>query len=74
MKYDRGWNLEKGRWPPETFSAEEIPEELNRLDLSEDETKKPSKQTDDPDVQRRLDAVEVFYVSFNLASIPGTEN
>ncbi|KAJ5564034.1 hypothetical protein N7513_000276 [Penicillium frequentans] len=55
MKYDRGWNL----------SPEDLRDELDQLNLSSDpeasQTRKSTKQTDDPDTQRRLDAVESFY-------------
>lgn len=64
MKYDRGWNLEQSHQRvPDFPSLDDTTRELENLDLSEDETKPYKKETDDPDVQRRLDAVESFYVS-----------
>ncbi|KAJ5092402.1 Phosphatidic acid phosphatase type 2/haloperoxidase [Penicillium alfredii] len=67
MKYDRGWNCEDSAHFPGPVSADDLTEELDRLGLSEDQ-KKPTpqpaekeKETDDTDIQRRLDAVESFY-------------
>lgn len=64
MKYDRGWNPERG---PGQGSPDDAIEGLNRLDLSEkagSPRPKPfKKETDDADVQRRMNAVEGFYVS-----------
>lgn len=64
MKYDRGWNLEQSHQRvPDFPPLDDTTRDLENLDLSEDETKPHKKETDDPDVQRRLDAVEGFYVS-----------
>jgi hypothetical protein len=64
MKYDRGWNLEQSHpRVPDFPPLDDTTRDLENLDLSEDETKPRKKETDDPDVQRRLDAVEGFYVS-----------
>lgn len=67
MKYDRGWSPEQTSEFPEEDPSENLIGELGQLDLS-DKPKapqpKPSKrETDDPDIQRRLDVVEGFYVS-----------
>lgn len=70
MKYDRGWNPEQARWASEASLREESPEEISHLDLSNGserfESKKSNKETEDPDIQRRLNAVEAFYVSSTL--------
>ncbi|KAK6812809.1 hypothetical protein RU639_011437 [Aspergillus parasiticus] len=65
MKYDRGWYLDDSG----TTSDENIPDELleDFQDLNLKQGKKntlgwsPSKETDDEDIQQRLDAVESFY-------------
>ncbi|KAJ5362452.1 Phosphatidic acid phosphatase type 2/haloperoxidase [Penicillium brevicompactum] len=66
MRYDRGWNSEEAaHFPDDDF--EDLPDDFEHLDLSGDEQKaepKPKpveKETDDPDVQRRLDVVDKFY-------------
>ena len=67
MRYDRGWNSEEAAHFPDNMS-DDLPDDFEHLDLSGDEQKpepKPKpvdKETDDPDVQRRLDAVDSFYV------------
>ncbi|KAJ5180192.1 hypothetical protein N7492_003402 [Penicillium capsulatum] len=77
MKYDRGWNPDQARWTFETPFGADLPEEISQLDLSEgshqpssktsdddanrSKPNEPMKETDDPDIQRRLDAVEAFY-------------
>jgi hypothetical protein len=64
MKYDRGWNLEQSyQRVPDFPYLDDTTGELDNLDLSEREHTPLKKETDDPDVQRRLDAVEAFYVS-----------
>lgn len=64
MKYDRGWNLEQCQQRvPDFPSLDDTTGELEDLDLSQSESHSHKKETDDPDVQRRLDAVEAFYVS-----------
>lgn len=62
MKYDRGWNLDDSAVPPGESS--ELAEDLQDMDLSEknEDQSNHSKETDNEDVQRRLDAVEAFYV------------
>ncbi|CAG8019633.1 unnamed protein product [Penicillium salamii] len=66
MRYDRGWNSEEAAHFPDNVS-DDLPDDFEHLDLSGDEEKpepKPKpveKETDDPDVQRRLDAVDSFY-------------
>ncbi|KAJ5139353.1 Phosphatidic acid phosphatase type 2/haloperoxidase [Penicillium bovifimosum] len=68
MKYDRGWNSEDAAHFPDNVS-DDLPDDFEHLDLSGDEEKTKSepapkpvvKETDDPDIQRRLDAVESFY-------------
>jgi hypothetical protein len=68
MQYDRGWNSEDAAHFPDNIS-DDLPDDFEHLDLSGDEEKaepKPKpveKETDDPDIQRRLDAVDSFYVS-----------
>lgn len=68
MKYDRGWNFEKAQQHQDPFTMGDLASELEDLNQSssnsnDTEPKKPKKESDDPDVQRRLDAVENFYVS-----------
>jgi hypothetical protein len=64
MKYDRGWNFEQSQQRvPDFPSLDDTTGELENLDLSESESNPHKKETDDPDVQRRLEAVEAFYVS-----------
>ncbi|KAL4884047.1 hypothetical protein BJY04DRAFT_183844 [Aspergillus karnatakaensis] len=65
MKYDRGWHAEPR---PDTAAGDEEEEELtnNLMDLSIHHDKHnmdmpKKKQTDNEDIQRRLDAVEDFY-------------
>ncbi|KAL2007355.1 hypothetical protein VTN00DRAFT_8793 [Thermoascus crustaceus] len=65
MKYDRGWNAEESGVQFELSSEDELTEEILQ---SHPKTKKrpkseprPEKETDNEDVQRRLDAVEAFY-------------
>ncbi|KAJ5504899.1 Phosphatidic acid phosphatase type 2/haloperoxidase [Penicillium fimorum] len=66
MQYDRGWNSEDAAHFPDNIS-DDLPDDFEHLDLSGDEEKaepkpKPAeKETDDPDIQRRLDAVDSFY-------------
>jgi hypothetical protein len=68
MQYDRGWNSEDAAHFPDNIS-DDLPDDFEHLDLSGDEEKaepKPKpveKETDDSDIQRRLDAVDSFYVS-----------
>ncbi|KGO68156.1 Phosphatidic acid phosphatase type 2/haloperoxidase [Penicillium italicum] len=68
MQYDRGWNSEDAAHFPDNIS-DDLPDDFEHLDLSGDEEKtepKPKpveKETDDPDIQRRLDAVESFYTN-----------
>ncbi|OGE51164.1 hypothetical protein PENARI_c014G07006 [Penicillium arizonense] len=61
MIYDRGWNAEDAAHFPDA----DLSDDFEHLDLSEGEerpdTKSELKETDDPDIQRRLDAVEDFY-------------
>jgi hypothetical protein len=76
MKYDRGWNSEDAAHFPDNVS-DDLPDDFEHLDLSGDEEKKKSepepkpavKETDDPDIQRRLDAVESFYVSASFRAL-----
>lgn len=65
MKYDRGWNLDDPAMASGVNSASDLMESLQDLGLSEkdkDRPKQPGKETDNEDVQKRLDAVESFYV------------
>ncbi|KAJ6150975.1 hypothetical protein N7470_007569 [Penicillium chermesinum] len=65
MKYDRGWNFENGHRVPNFTAIDDLSLELDDLNLSAgsepSQSKEPSKETDDVDIQRRLDAVEAFY-------------
>ncbi|KAJ5263459.1 Phosphatidic acid phosphatase type 2/haloperoxidase [Penicillium angulare] len=67
MKYDRGWNLAKAQQQFEfdPFVSDDLSDQIEDLNLSSSEEsespKKVPKETDDPDIQRRLDAVENFY-------------
>lgn len=69
MKYDRGWNHEQPSRVPDYSWTNKLPEDMSHLDLdgseqsSQTEPKSPKEKIDDPDIQRRLDAVEDFYVS-----------
>lgn len=69
MRYDRGWNVDDAAVPDDLDLTDEVTENLEDLSLLEKKKPKtnwPSeKQTDDEDVQRRLDTVESFYVSFS---------
>ncbi|KAL4872084.1 hypothetical protein BDV12DRAFT_6144 [Aspergillus spectabilis] len=65
MKYDRGWHAEAG---PDTAAIDaeyEVAETLQDLSIQRDEEPKADvpmeKQTDNEDIQKRLDAVEAFY-------------
>lgn len=65
MKYDRGWNLDDTADPPE-LDLDDVTENLEDLSLLERKPKfrwPSEKETDNEDIQRRLDAVESFYVS-----------
>jgi hypothetical protein len=68
LKYDRGWNFEHPYRVPGSMVPDDVSLEMDQLDLSDitqpPQRKPAGKETDDPDVQRRLDAVEGFYVSF----------
>lgn len=71
MKYDRGWNLEDSAIPSRQDLPSDLAEGVQDLALSEKnpEIEWPSeKETDNEDVQRRLAAVESFYVSPFLIS------
>ncbi|RDW83863.1 FAR11/STRIP family protein [Aspergillus mulundensis] len=65
MKYDRGWHAEGGPATSGGDLGDEIADDLE--DFSLDEKEKPKddsareKQPDNEGIQRRLDAVEVFY-------------
>ncbi|EPS28589.1 hypothetical protein PDE_03535 [Penicillium oxalicum 114-2] len=62
MKYDRGWNLEQYQPPVPDFSfLDDTTAGLEQMNLNESGSRSCRKDTDDPDVQRRLDAVEGFY-------------
>lgn len=70
MKYDRGWNPGDSEVPADLDLNDDVTENLEGLSLSD--IQKPQfnwpseKEADNPDVQRRLDAVESFYVSFGF--------
>lgn len=67
MKYDRGWNHDQPSRVPDHSWTNNLTRDLSDLDLDEppaqSEPKSPKDEVDDPDIQRRLDAVEDFYVS-----------
>lgn len=71
MRYDRGWNVDDAAVPDDLDLTDEVTENLEDLTLLEKKKQKTNwsseKQTDDEDVQRRLDTVESFYVSFSAA-------
>lgn len=66
MKFDRGWDNDA---PLDEGIDTELTEDLQDLDLQEKKNRRASpdrvtqKETDNEDIQRRLDAVESFYVS-----------
>lgn len=66
MKYDRGWNLDDSAGQPGETTASEVVEGMQDLGLLEEKEDQPpsEKETGNDDIQRRLDAVESFYVSF----------
>ncbi|THC98180.1 hypothetical protein EYZ11_002336 [Aspergillus tanneri] len=67
MKYDRGWYLDDGEPPLDERIPADLAEELEELEHATAAKKKtsddtfPEKETDNEDIQRRLDAVESFY-------------
>ncbi|KAF7717686.1 Uncharacterized protein PECH_002933 [Penicillium ucsense] len=62
MKYDRGWNLEQSHSAVPNFPPlDDITAGLEDLKLGEGESHIRQEEIDDPDVQRRLDAVEALY-------------
>ncbi|KAH8431377.1 FAR11/STRIP family protein [Aspergillus melleus] len=70
MKYDRGWYLDDNEGPSDEGIDMELTEDLQDLDLQEKKKnnsrqaspdRAPQKETDNEDIQRRLDAVESFY-------------
>lgn len=67
MKYDRGWNAEESGFQSELSSEDELTEEMleshTKIKKKPKSEPCPEKETDNEDVQRRLDAVEAFYVS-----------
>lgn len=71
MTFERGWNADEKAGNPEigddagssTGSSLEEPQKNDQC---------RAKETDDDDVQRRLDAVELFYVSIKPLSITNT--
>lgn len=68
MKYDRGWNIDDSEVPADLDLTDEVTEDLGDLSLSENKKTQSNwsseKETNNLDIQRRLDAVESFYVSF----------
>lgn len=73
MKFDRGWDAQDAGNPPQLDSEEEegdkeeFDEESFTVPPKEDkpssDARHPEKETDNEDVQGRLDAIEDFYVS-----------
>lgn len=64
MKYDRGWNLDDSRFPSSASSSADLAEDLQDLAVDKKELKlprSPEKETENEDVQRRLDVVESYY-------------
>lgn len=70
MKYDRGWNPGDSEVPADLDLTDDVTENLGDMSLSDNQKSQfnwPSeKETENSDVQRRLDAVESFYVSFRF--------
>ncbi|KAJ5669339.1 hypothetical protein N7462_010409 [Penicillium macrosclerotiorum] len=64
MKYDRGWNFEV-QPVPDFSPLDDTTETFKNLHLSDStgssQPKTPVRETDDADVQRRLDSIEEFY-------------
>ena len=67
MKYDRGWNLEDSANRSRRDTPDDLAEDVQDLGLSDKEKREeewsPGKETENEDVQQRLNAVESFYVS-----------
>ncbi|KAJ5887652.1 hypothetical protein N7495_007693 [Penicillium taxi] len=62
MRYDRGWSVDQSQRVPDAGFPDSLEfDQLNLSDQGQPEPKPAKKETDDPDVQRRLDAVEDFY-------------
>ncbi|KKK26922.1 hypothetical protein ARAM_005738 [Aspergillus rambellii] len=65
MKYDRGWHPDDNNSSPDEDTGEEVAENIQNLTLQEKKehmVDRPyEKETDNEDIQRRLDAVESFY-------------
>lgn len=70
MKYDRGWNPGDSEVPADLDLTDDVTENLGGMSLSDSQKSQfnwsSEKETENSDVQRRLDAVESFYVSFRL--------
>jgi hypothetical protein len=66
MKYDRGWYLDENSAGSDEDPSGELVEDLENLVLEERRKSShswgPQRETDNDDIQRRLDAVESFYV------------
>lgn len=79
MKYDRGWNADDSGERSEPKFEDELDEDPLELQPQEEQkttaAQQLEKETDDEDVQRRLDAVEAFYVSYHqVINICHTDN
>ncbi|PGH17271.1 hypothetical protein AJ80_04913 [Polytolypa hystricis UAMH7299] len=65
MRYDRGWDAREPSGATTTTSATRFGEDVDMDDAPRDKhsamPSTPTKETDDEDVQKRLDAVEDFY-------------
>ncbi|KAL4735996.1 hypothetical protein BDV11DRAFT_173349 [Aspergillus similis] len=65
MKYDRGWHAERAYATGDADAEDEIVDDLEEFSLDEKKTPKSDppmeKETDNEEVQKRLDAVESFY-------------
>jgi hypothetical protein len=68
MKFERGWNMDDKNLQPENggYGQEEISSSETEKNQNEELSEK---ETENEDIQRRLDAVEAFYVSFLRLSI-----
>lgn len=72
MKYDRGWYLDENSPSSDEDPSGELAEDLENLVLEgrkkSSHSWAPQRETDNDDIQRRLDAVESFYVRVPLSS------
>ncbi|KAL4995866.1 hypothetical protein BDV10DRAFT_196392 [Aspergillus recurvatus] len=66
MKYDRGWHAERACATGGADAEDEVADDLEEFSLDEKKTPKDDtrreKETDNEEIQKRLDAVETFYI------------